>query len=215
MIRGVDRSRSLRAKRLFDLAVGSILLVVALPIMGGVAVAIVLDSPGPIFFRQEREGLHGRRFKIYKFRTMTSGAHRSGPVLSMRDPRVTKVGRFLRRSSLDELPQLVNVLIGDMSLVGPRPLLPGTTRAGEELRLAMLPGMTGLVEVRDAHALDWDQRMEVDLEYVRNWSFTLDMMILVRTVGILLSRKDVLDHPRPSGRVSDGAEADPDPEPER
>lgn len=193
----MTRDAMLACKRLFDVVVAGLLLVPGLPIMVAVAVAIRIETPGPILFRQEREGMGGRRFRIYKFRSMVSDAHRTGPVLSMEDPRVTRVGRFIRRVSLDELPQLLNVLRGEMSLVGPRPLLPGTTRPAERRRLDMRPGMTGLVEVRDPHLLGWDERMRVDIEYVERWSFRLDCSILIRTIGVLLSRKDVLDTPRP------------------
>ena len=187
----------LTTKRVFDVAVACVALIPGLPIMGIVAAAILLENPGPVLFRQQREGMGGRVFRVYKFRSMVVDAERGGPVLSMADPRVTRVGRFIRRTSLDELPQLFNVLAGDMSLVGPRPLLPGTTRPTERRRLAVRPGMTGLVEIRDPHRLSWDERMQVDIEYVERWSLRLDVVILVRTIGILLTRKDVLDTPRP------------------
>lgn len=191
------RHTTLALKRSFDVVVAAVLLIPGLAVMAVVAAAIRIETRGPILFRQEREGLRGSVFRIYKFRSMVSDAHRHGPVLSMADPRVTRVGRLIRRTSLDELPQLFNVLRGQMSLVGPRPLLPGTTRAAERRRLDMRPGMTGLVEVREPHRLGWDERMQVDIEYVERWSFWLDCSILVRTIGILLSRKDVLDTPRP------------------
>jgi lipopolysaccharide/colanic/teichoic acid biosynthesis glycosyltransferase len=194
----VSRSRvasRLAIKRAFDVATSCVLLIPGLPIMAAVAAAIRLETRGPVLFRQEREGLHGRVFRIYKFRSMVVDAQRHGPVLSMADPRVTRVGRFIRKTSLDELPQLF--------IVGPRPLLPGTTRPDERRRLQMPPGMTGLVEVRDPHRLGWDERMRVDIEYVDRWSFWLDLSIIVRTIGILLTRKDVMDTPRPDeGRAT-------------
>jgi lipopolysaccharide/colanic/teichoic acid biosynthesis glycosyltransferase len=128
---------------------------------------------------------------------MVPDAESAGPVLTMTDARVTKLGAFLRRSSLDELPQLINVLKGDMSFVGPRPLLPGTTRPGELRRLAMRPGITGLVEVSEPHLLCWDERMRLDIEYVERWTLWLDLSILVRTIPVVFSRKDILDLPRP------------------
>ena len=193
-----DRS-SLAVKRAFDVVVAALLLVPGVVIMAAVAVAILLESPGPVLFRQDREGRHGRVFRINKFRSMTVGAERHGPVMSMADPRITRVGGFIRRTSLDELPQLFNVLAGEMSLVGPRPLLPGTTRPHERRRLEVRPGMTGLVEVRHPDRMSWDERMRVDIEYVERWSLWLDLTILVRTIGVLSSRKDVLDTPRPDG----------------
>ena len=198
----------LALKRSFDVLVAATLLIPGLAVMTAVAAAIRIETRGPILFRQEREGLRGSVFRIYKFRSMVSDANRHGPVLSMDDPRVTRVGRFIRRTSLDELPQLFNVLRGQMSLVGPRPLLPGTTRTAERRRLDMRPGMTGLVEVRDPHRLGWDERMQVDIEYVERWSFWLDCSILVRTIGILLSRKDVLDTPRPDDGPTSELEGD-------
>src|SRR5207248_6480663 len=119
-------------------------------------------------------GLHGRPFRIFKFRTMVAGAERSGVVSSIKDHRITRVGRLLRRFSIDELPQLLNVLRGEMSLVGPRPQLPATTRPDERRRFDMRPGMTSLVEVRQPHLLSWDERMRMDIEYVERWSLWLD-----------------------------------------
>jgi lipopolysaccharide/colanic/teichoic acid biosynthesis glycosyltransferase len=194
----------LALKRAVDVVATALLLVPALPVMAAVSIAVLLDSPGPVLFRQEREGMRGRLFRIYKFRSMVVDAERGGPVMSMEDPRVTPVGRFIRRTSLDELPQLFNVLRGDMSLVGPRPLLRGTTRPSERRRLAMRPGMTGLVEVSEPHRLDWDQRMRVDIAYVDRWSPWLDVSILVRTVGVLFSRKDVMDTPRSDSGATEG-----------
>lgn len=197
---GGRQSRSRRArlavKRGMDVVLGVVLLVLSLPGMALVALAIRLESPGSVLFRQERAGLDGRPFRIIKFRSMARDAASSGPVTSLRDPRVTRVGRFLRRTSLDELPQLLNVVKGEMSLVGPRPLLVGTTRPEERRRLDMRPGMTGLVEVRDPHLLDWDERMRVDVEYVERWTLRLDLSIMLRTIPAVFSRQDILDLPR-------------------
>jgi lipopolysaccharide/colanic/teichoic acid biosynthesis glycosyltransferase len=164
--------------------------------MAVIALAIKLESPGPVFFRQERAGLHGSTFRIYKFRSMVEGATHDGPVRTLRDPRITRTGRLLRRTSLDELPQLLNVLAGEMSLVGPRPLLVGTTRSYEVRRLDMRPGMTGLVQVSNPHLLGWDERMVVDIEYVERWSLLLDFQIMVRTLWIMFDRKNAIDPPR-------------------
>jgi lipopolysaccharide/colanic/teichoic acid biosynthesis glycosyltransferase len=192
----MSRDSMLAVKRLMDVVGSALLLIPGLPIMAAVALAIRLESDGPILFRQEREGRHGRPFRIHKFRSMVKDANRQGPVTSMADPRVTHVGRVVRRFSLDELPQLFHVLVGEMSLVGPRPLLPGTTRPEERRRLDMRPGMTSLVEVRRPHLLSWDERMRIDVEYVETWSLALDLSILVRTIPAVLTRKDILDAPR-------------------
>jgi lipopolysaccharide/colanic/teichoic acid biosynthesis glycosyltransferase len=193
----MSRDSRLAVKRLMDVVGSALLLIPGLPIMAAVALAIRLESDGPILFRQEREGRHGRPFRIHKFRSMVKDADRNGPVTSMADPRVTHVGRVVRRFSLDELPQLFHVLAGEMSLVGPRPLLPGTTRPEERRRLEMRPGMTSLVEVRRPHLLSWDERMRIDVEYVETWSLALDLSILMRTIPAVLTRKDILDAPRP------------------
>jgi lipopolysaccharide/colanic/teichoic acid biosynthesis glycosyltransferase len=194
--RRFNRAAALVVKRGLDMSISFLLLMLALPLLALVALAIKLDSRGPVFFRQEREGRNGKRFRIFKFRSMAKDAERGGPVLSMDDPRISRVGRVLRRTSLDELPQLLNVLLGQMSLVGPRPLLPGTTLPQEKRRLDMRPGMTGLVEISNPHLLGWDERMRVDVRYVERWSLWLDMHILLTTIPVLFTRKDILDLPR-------------------
>ncbi len=190
-------------KRCFDLVVASVLIVVLGPLMVAVALMVRFADGGPVFFVQRRVGLGGRTFGVLKFRTMCTGAEgqladlragneRSGPLFKMvRDPRVTRVGRFLRDSSLDELPQLFNVLRGEMSLVGPRPALPAeVTLFSPELRTRenVLPGITGLwqVEARDNPSFAAYQRL--DLFYVENWSTTLDMMIVLATIEQLVAR---------------------------
>ena len=171
------------------------------PVLLAIAIAIVLDDRGPVFFRQPRVGLHGRPFMVYKFRTMHLDAHaRRGELASQNtvnghafklddDPRVTRVGRFLRRTSLDELPQLLNVLLGQMSLVGPRPPLPEEVQ-GYDLwhrrRLSMKPGITGLWQVRDRRDPEFDRWVEADLEYIDRWSLWLDVQILSRTIPAAL-----------------------------
>jgi lipopolysaccharide/colanic/teichoic acid biosynthesis glycosyltransferase len=156
-----------------------------------------MTSKGPVFFKQIRCGLHGRTFEIYKFRTMGVDAEerleelmslneREGPVFKMRnDPRITKVGRFLRKVSLDELPQLINVFKGDMSLVGPRPPLPSEVTQYERWqrrRLSLRPGITCIHEVVARDDINFDRWMKLDLEYIDNWSITLDIKILTRTI---------------------------------
>lgn len=199
----MSRIVALAGKRAFDLVTAVVLTSVCAVPMAVVALAIKLESPGPVFFRQERVGRGGRTFLIFKFRSMARDADRAGPVMTMEDPRITRVGGILRRTSLDELPQLLNVLRGEMSLVGPRPLLPGTIRPGEERRLLMRPGMTSLVEVSRPHVLSWDERMRLDVEYVDRWSFALDLSVLLRTIPVLFVRKDILDLPRSSSDATE------------
>jgi undecaprenyl phosphate N,N'-diacetylbacillosamine 1-phosphate transferase len=192
------RAISLPIKRAIDLVVAGLLLIVTAPVMAAIAVAIKLDSRGPVLFSQDREGRRGEAFRIHKFRTMVVGAADGAAVSSIDDDRVTRVGRWLRVNSLDELPQLVNVIRGDMSLVGPRPLLPGTTATTETRRWDMRPGLTNLVEVSDPHLLGWDERMQLDVLYVERWSLWLDLKILFKTVPVIFGRKDAVDPPRVS-----------------
>jgi exopolysaccharide biosynthesis polyprenyl glycosylphosphotransferase len=191
-------------KRLLDLVLASLGLVASAPIWLAIVIAIRLDSPGRVIFVQDRVGLRGRRFRFYKFRSMHIDAEQrlaevqssneaTGPVFKMRrDPRVTKVGGLLRRSSLDELPQLINVLKGDMSLVGPRPPLPKEVeyyQLNDMVRLSVRPGLTCLWQIRGRSTVSFEQWMEFDREYVRKMSFWLDLSILVRTVGAVLSAR--------------------------
>jgi len=195
-------SWQLVAKRSLDVAGAALGLLVLGPlVMLPVAVAIKLTSPGPIFFRQKRSGLHGRQFTMFKFRSMVTNAEMlrvelqafnemSGPVFKMKeDPRVTPVGRFLRRTSLDELPQLWNVFKGDMSLVGPRPPIPSEVKQYDpwhRRRLSMKPGLTCLWQISGRNEVDFDQWMKLDLQYIDTWSFWLDLRILARTLPVVL-----------------------------
>jgi lipopolysaccharide/colanic/teichoic acid biosynthesis glycosyltransferase len=189
-------------KRLLDLLLASLGLLATLPIWLVIVVAIKRDSPGPAIFVQERVGVQGRRFRFYKFRSMYADAeHRlaelqannevSGPVFKMRsDPRVTKVGGLLRRTSLDELPQLLNVLKGEMSLVGPRPPLPKEVeeyRPSDAIRLSVKPGLTCLWQISGRSTVGFDEWMEFDRDYVRRMSLQLDVSILMRTVWAVVS----------------------------
>jgi exopolysaccharide biosynthesis polyprenyl glycosylphosphotransferase len=185
-------------KRAFDVTVSALLLVLLSPILIAAAIAVKLTSPGPIFFLQERVGLNKRKFKIYKLRTMVENAERliaalekhneaSGPVFKIKDdPRITPVGKFLRRSSIDELPQLLNVLKGDMSLVGPRPLpvrdYKGFNEDWQRRRFSVRPGITCLWQVNGRSTISFDQWMLLDLQYMDEWSLWLDFKILVKTV---------------------------------
>ena len=192
------------AKRGIDVVGSVILLVLAAPLFAVIAMSIKLDSPGPVFFRQQRMGRDGRRFRIYKFRSMVADAEllRSAllafnevkpPLFKIRsDPRVTRVGRFLRRCSLDELPQLINILTGEMSLVGPRP--PFDHEFDDDyvhqcLRLHFRPGLTGLWQVSGRSGLDYERMIRLDLRYTREWSFWLDLKILFRTIPTVISGK--------------------------
>lgn len=173
-------------KRLVDL-VGSViaLAVLALP-LAIVALMIKIDSRGPVFFRMERVGKGGKPFTPWKFRTMTEGSPNKGLGLAVAvdDSRITRVGNFLRVSSIDELPQLLNVLRGEMSLVGPRPTLPNQVERyneRERKRLLAKPGITGLAAIRGRNSISWEQRIEYDIWYVENWSLLLDLKILAAT----------------------------------
>ena len=196
-------SWQLICKRLIDVVGASVGLLVLGPlVMLPVAIAIRLTSPGPILFRQRRSGLHGRLFTMYKFRSMVSNAEMiraelvafnemTGPVFKIADdPRVTPLGRFLRRTSIDELPQLWNVLMGEMSLVGPRPPIPDEVQqydAWHRRRLSMKPGLTCLWQISGRNKIAFDQWMKLDLQYIDNWSLWLDLKILMRTIPVVFS----------------------------
>lgn len=176
-------------KRVSDIALAAALLVLVSPILGLAALAIRLDTPGPVLFRQQRFGRRGRPFCIYKLRTMTHQARRLEDQVVPGAAGVTTVGALLRRSKIDELPQLLNVLLGDMSLVGPRPLLLSQLDELDEVgrcRLDALPGLTGLTQVSGGIYLSWTQRWKLDAFYVKNASFELDLKILARTGLVVL-----------------------------
>lgn len=199
---GSNDTAALFAKRALDVMVSLVLLSLLWPLMAAVALLIKLGSEGPVLFRQERIGLNKRRFRIFKFRTMVVNAEKmmvelqamnevTGPVFKMKgDPRCTRVGSFLRRTSIDELPQLFNVLMGDMSLVGPRPLpvrdYEGFSADWQRRRFSIRPGITCLWQVRGRSEIPFDKWMELDLQYMDEWSLWLDLKILVRTVPAVL-----------------------------
>jgi exopolysaccharide biosynthesis polyprenyl glycosylphosphotransferase len=192
----------LAIKRLMDILVSAAALIILIPVLAIVAVLIKSTSKGPLFFKQQRCGLNGRRFMLYKFRTMVHDAESRlvelkahnemvGPAFKMNnDPRVTKIGKYLRKFSLDELPQLWNVLRGEMSLVGPRPPLPSEVNeydSWHRRRLSMRPGLTCLWQVSGRNKItNFDQWMRLDLQYIDNWSTWLDLTILFRTVPVVL-----------------------------
>lgn len=200
-----ERPRPPHVKRWLDVALATIGVVVATPVLLVIAAVIkASDRSAPVIFAQTRLGLYGRPFRMYKFRTMDVDAERrivpllqhnqaSGPLFKLEDdPRVTLVGRWLRRYSLDELPQLFNVLAGSMSLVGPRPPLPDEVRQyrpHEHGRLLVPPGLTGLWQVSGRSLLSWEDSIRLDLNYVWHWSLRLDLKILARTVVAVLNKK--------------------------
>ncbi len=200
-----NRSRThLFLKRIFDTVLAGLILLVTLPIVLVAAVAIKLDSRGPVLFRQVRVGKDGERFEILKLRSMVQEAEAmrselddlnesSGPLFKMRaDPRVTRVGRFLRKSSIDELPQLWNVIRGEMSIVGPRPALPSETEQWTpdlHERLRVLPGITGMWQVSGRSEADFELYRRLDLYYVDNWSLTHDVKIVAKTFLVVLTRR--------------------------
>ena len=186
----------LALKRALDIVASVFLLIVMSPFLLALAIAVVLDSHGPVFFRQERVGRNGRRFLIWKYRTMVPGAVNDGLGIytHAQDPRVTRVGRFLRRHSLDELPQLLNILAGEMSLVGPRPTLAYQVDkydATQRRRLLAPPGVTGWAQIHGRNRLTWPQRIEYDVWYVDHWSLGLDLQILFRSVGTVLRSEGI------------------------
>lgn len=181
-------------KRTLDLVASATGLVVLSPLLAATALAIKLDSPGPVFFQQERVGRGGARFEVVKFRTMTHreavDQHAEQVVEGNADARITRVGRLLRVTSLDELPQLVNVLRGEMSLVGPRPILPEQLEVVPEDRMgrfAVRPGITGLAQVRGRRSLDWMEQLAYDVEYARAPGVGRDLGIMARTVWVVLT----------------------------
>jgi lipopolysaccharide/colanic/teichoic acid biosynthesis glycosyltransferase len=191
-----------RGKRIMDLAISLAAMPLILPILGLCAVAVRLDSPGPILFRQQRTGLHGVRFGMYKFRTMVANAEELKPSLAhlnimtppdfkiIDDPRITRVGKFLRKTSLDEVPQILNVLRGEMSLVGPRPtsFAASTYRLWHAERLEVTPGITGLWQVKGRNESTFDERLRLDVEYISKRSIVFDLRIILETVGSVVNR---------------------------
>lgn len=179
------------AKRLADVLVSGFLLLLIAPLLLGIAIAVAVTMGRPVIFAQTRPGRDERPFQIYKFRTMRTGAMPDGE-------RLTRLGKFLRATSLDELPEFFNVLIGDMSLVGPRPLLmaylPYYT-ARERLRHSVRPGITGWAQVTGRNEIGWTDRLAKDVWYVENWSLGLDVRILIETVRVVLRRSGVVVNP--------------------
>jgi exopolysaccharide biosynthesis polyprenyl glycosylphosphotransferase len=197
-----DVSWSLLFKSVMDRLGAALLIVVGMPVWLFIALLIKVTSPGPVFYRQERCGLRGRVFTMYKFRSMVSNAEQlredlatfnemDGPVFKIaKDPRITLLGRFLRRTSLDELPQLINVMQGFMSLVGPRPLpvyeVKKFNNPWQRRRLSMKPGITCLWQISGRNQIGFEEWMRLDLVYIDNWSLWLDLRILLKTIPVVL-----------------------------
>ena len=201
LARTVEHRFQYRVKRVTDLLAAAIMLVIFSPVWLVIAIAIKLSGPGPVLYRQQRIGKDWQEFTLLKFRTMVNGAEgmraevnslnqASGPLFKVRDdPRVTAVGRVLRRTFLDEIPQLINVLRGEMSLVGPRPCLPEEIAQIEEamyFRFAVPQGITGPWQTNGYHSLPFRHQLAVELDYVRRWSVARDLTVLVKTIPIVL-----------------------------
>ncbi|MFR3250000.1 MAG: sugar transferase [Eisenbergiella sp.] len=182
-------------KRLLDVLLSLCILIFLSPVYLVLIVLVRIKLGSPVFFKQERPGLNGEIFTLYKFRTMTDGRDKDGNLLPDKD-RLTPFGKFLRASSLDELPEFFNILKGDMSFIGPRPLLvsylPYYTER-ESLRHTVRPGLTGLAQVSGRNFIDWDRRLAKDVEYVEGLSFRMDLKVLFLSVKVVLCRSDVAE----------------------
>ncbi|WP_326907813.1 sugar transferase [Sedimentibacter sp. MB31-C6] len=198
------RNVNLFIKRLIDFFGSLIGAIIILPILIIIALFIKLTSKGPVFFKQERLGKNGKKFKILKFRTMVVNAEKIGDGLFVKteqDNRITKIGKILRATSLDELPQLWNVIVGDMSLVGPRPPVPHHPYKYDDYtelqrkRFEMKPGMTGLTQVTVRNSVTWEERIPVDVKYVETFNVWVDIKILIKTIQKIFVREDIYTHP--------------------
>ena len=191
-------------KRLFDILVSTLGLLIVLPFFPFIALAIILDSRGPVFFYQERAGRHGKPFKVIKFRSMVVDAEKklgdlidtdslNEPVFKIRhDPRITRVGKILRRWSIDEIPQFINIFRGEMSLVGPRPeeiWLVNRYDGTQRQRLAVKPGLTGPMQIAGRGELDFSTRLKLELEYIQDYSFKRDLEIVLKSIPAVITGK--------------------------
>lgn len=208
---------ALALKRFFDIVVAGLLLFVLAPALFLVWLLIRLDSSGPALFKQPRLGYRGEVFKIFKFRTMVDGAERvgSGVFTSRSDPRITRTGGLLRRTSLDELPQLLNIVRGEMSFVGPRPPVPyhpyryEAYTPEQQRRFTVRPGITGYAQVVGRNRLEWNERIRYDLEYIDRWSLLFDAQIVARTFGVVSQQQVFSD--RPKGALTQNPERKAEP----
>lgn len=183
-------------KRIIDLVLSVVGLIVLSPLFLIIAICIKLDSEGPVFFLQERAGFKGKPFMIYKFRSMVNNAVNMGAgyYTGENDPRITRVGRFLRNTSLDEIPQLINIIKGEMSIIGPRPTLMYQVKEYDDFqkrRLLMKPGITGLAQVNGRNSLTWPERIKYDVKYVDNYSLWLDIKIFFKTIIVVFKKEGV------------------------
>lgn len=198
------RTLDLMLKRILDLVLSIILIILLMPAMIVISIIIKLDSKGPAIFAQKRVGLHGKLFIVYKFRTMVKNAedlfkldikgNDIGTLIfqDKNDTRITKIGAFLRRTSIDELPQLINVLIGNMSLVGPRPEIPAVAdyyNSTQKIRLIVKPGITGLAQVSGRGEIELNKTIEYDLEYIKKFNILFDISILIRTITVVFRKE--------------------------
>ena len=183
-------------KRFLDFVVSFLMLILLSPLLLLVSILIKIDSRGPIIFKQDRLGKNGKVFKIYKFRSMVINAEKHGVYEAKNDPRVTRVGRIIRKLSIDELPQLINIIKGDMSIIGPRPTLTYHPWPYEEYnefqkqRFNVRPGITGWAQINGRKEVEWNKRIELDVYYVKNLSFFLDLKIVFKTIYKVLFMKD-------------------------
>ena len=196
--RVLSRNVWLLAKRLMDLVLSGLALLITFPLFAIIAVAIKLDSSGPVFYVQDRVGKDGKVFRCYKFRSMIVNAEKIGLGLEVAkdDHRITRVGKVLRHWRLDEIPQCFNVLKGDMSVVGPRATIPSQVERYtpyQRRRLEMKPGMAGWAFVNGNNATPWEKRIELDVWYIDHWSLWLDFVILLKAVGVVLRREGLYD----------------------
>lgn len=193
------RKINLTIKNIFDIIVALIMIIILSPLFLIISILIKVDSKGPVFFKQERLGKNGQVFEIYKFRTMCDNAVTigSGIFTFENDPRITKIGKILRKTSLDEIPQLINILKGEMSFIGPRPPLPHHPNKYENYpekqkeRFLMKPGITGLAQAIGRNSFTWDERIELDVEYINNFNIFLDLKIYIMTVLSVLGKKGI------------------------
>ena len=183
-------------KRIIDIGISISALFCILPFWAAIALLIKLDSPGSVFYLHTRVGKNGKEFNCYKFRSMRSDADPHTLAGSEEDPRITKLGKFLRKTSLDETPQIINVLLGDMSIVGPRPALPVQVKHfsdEEKHKLDVKPGLTGWTQVNGRNSIPYERRMELDVWYARNANLLLDLWIIVKTIKVLIMEDSVYD----------------------